>query len=136
MQLFAPGRFQLVATRDIVRKFLQEGNSVLEYYGTQSFRKKHFGYCPVVQYDLPITWCFDDLGVEPNTKVYGNSCNVMAEILLDRYDQFTRHGMLTHLTTNLNADMLEQLYGDRVRSRLREMFNLISFPAEAPDRRK
>lgn len=136
MQLFAPQRFQLIATRDIVRKFIKDGNPVLEQYGAQSFRKKHLGYGSVIQYDQPITWCFDDLGVEPNTKIYGNSCNVMAEILLDRYDQFLRYGMLTHMTTNLNADTLEQLYGDRVRSRLREMFNLVSFPAEAPDRRK
>lgn len=39
------------------------------------------------------------------------------------------------MTTNLNAEELERLYGDRVRSRLREMFNLISFPPEAKDRR-
>jgi len=136
MQLFAPRRFQIVATRDIVRKFLNDGSLVLEKYGAQSFRKKHLGYGPVVQYDQPITWCFDDLGIEPDTKIYGNSCNVMAEVLLDRYDQFIRHGMLTHLTTNLNADALEQRYGNRVRSRLREMCNMVCFPAEAPDRRK
>jgi len=136
MQLFAPQRFQLIATRDIVRKFVKDGNLVLEHYGAKSFRKKHFGYGPVIQYDQPIIWCFDDLGVEPNTKIYGNRCNVMAEILLDRYDQFIRHGMLTHITTNLNADTLEILYGDRVRSRLRKMVNLVSFPAEAPDRKK
>jgi len=136
MKLFSHRRFQVVATRDIVRKFFNDGSLVLEKYGAQSFQKKHLGYGPVVQYDQPITYCFDDLGIEPDTKIYGNSCNVMAEILLDRYDQFIRHGMLTHLTTNLNADALEQRYGDRVRSRLREMFNLVSFPAEAPDRRK
>jgi len=136
MKHFSPRRFQLVATRDIVRKFLNDGSPVLEKYGAQSFQKKHLGYGPVVQYDQPITYCFDDLGIEPDTKIYGNSCNVMAEILLDRYDQFIRHGMLTHLTTNLNADALEQRYGDRVRSRLREMYNLVCFPAEAPDRRK
>ena len=63
MQLFASQRFQLVATRDIVRKFIKDGNPVLEHFGAQSFRKKHLGYGPVVQYDQPITWCFDDLGV-------------------------------------------------------------------------
>lgn len=136
MKLFAHQRFHLVATRDIARKFILDGHSGLERYGARSFRKKHSGYGPVLQYDQPITYCFDDLGVEPNTKVYGNGCNVMAEILLDRYDQFVRYGMLTHMTTNLSADTLERLYGDRVRSRLREMFNLISFPMEAPDRRK
>ncbi len=33
--------------------------------------------------------CFDDLGTEKNLKYYGNECNVMAEILLSRYDIFT-----------------------------------------------
>ena len=135
MQLFADRRFQLIATRDIARKFLHEGISILEHYGAKSYRVKHSGYGPLLQYDRPVTYCFDDLGVEQNAKLYGNDCNVMAEILLDRYDQFARHGMLTHMTTNLNAEELEHLYGDRVRSRLREMFNLICFPPEAKDRR-
>ena len=135
MQLFSQHRFRLVATRDIARSFLREGYPVLEKYGANSFGKKSTGYRPVLQYDQPITYCFDDLGVEQNAKLYGNDCNVMAEILLDRYDQFVRHGMLTHMTTNLNAEELEQLYGDRVRSRLREMFNLVCFPPEAKDRR-
>ena len=135
MQLFSQYRFRLVATRDIARSFLREGYPVLEKYGANSFGKKSTGYRPVLQYDQPITYCFDDLGVEQNAKLYGNDCNVMAEILLDRYDQFMRYGMLTHMTTNLNAEELEQLYGDRVRSRLREMFNLVCFPPEAKDRR-
>lgn len=135
MQLFADSRYRLIATRDIARTFLREGHSVLERYGAKSYRTKHHGYGPVLQYNQPLTYCFDDVGVEANAKHYGNDCNVMAEILLDRYDQFVRHGMLTHLTTNLNAEELERLYGDRVRSRLREMFNLICFPPEAKDRR-
>ena len=135
MQLFADSCFRLVATRDVARSFLREGYPVLEKYGANSFTKKSTGYGVQFQYDRPITYCFDDLGVEQNAKLYGNDCNVMAEILLDRYDQFVRYKMMTHTTTNLNADELEALYGDRVRSRLREMFNLISFPAEAKDRR-
>ena len=57
-------------------------------------------------------------------------------VLLDRYDRFVTHQMLTHLTSNLNAPKLETLYGDRLRSRLREMCNVLAFPATAPDRRR
>jgi hypothetical protein len=135
MQLFAGSRFRLIATRDVARSFLREGYPVLEKYGSQSFVKKSTGYGAQLKYDQPITYCFDDLGVEQNAKLYGNNCNVMAEVLLDRYDQFMRRRMITHMTTNLNAEEIEQLYGDRVRSRLREMFNLICFPPEAKDRR-
>ncbi|MDT8347935.1 MAG: ATPase, partial [Flavobacteriaceae bacterium] len=42
----------------------------------------------------------------------------------------------THITTNLNAEELEARYGSRVRSRLREMFNLISFDKASVDKRK
>ena len=70
------------------------------------------------------------------TCLYGNECNVLAEILFDRYDQFVTHQMRTHLTSKLNASELETLYGDRLRSRLRQMCNVLIFPATAPDRRR
>ncbi len=41
-----------------------------------------------------------------------------------------------HITTNLNAQELEERYGNRVRSRMREMFNLIAFGKERGDKRK
>ncbi len=128
-------RFRVVAARDVARQFLQEGYSVIDRYGAKSYRSKHLGYGPVLQYDQPVTFCFDDLGTESDAKHYGNDCNVMAEVLLDRYDQFIQRGMITHLTTNLNAETLEDIYGNRIRSRLREMCNLICFPPEAKDRR-
>jgi hypothetical protein len=136
MRLFAPQNFRLVSTREVANKFMVEGNEILARYGSKSYKIKHLGYGPIVQYDQPVTYCFDDLGVEPTARVYGNSCNVMAEVLLDRYEQFIKNGMITHLTTNLNAEEMERLYGDRTRSRLREMCNLIGFSSEAPDRRK
>lgn len=87
--------------------------------------------------------CFDDLGTEVDKKHYGNESNVMAEILLTRYDRFknpdhkdkSKWGK-THITTNLNTTQLEERYGKRVRSRLREMFNVVLFDEKAPDRRK
>ncbi|NEW80122.1 MAG: ATPase, partial [Gelidibacter sp.] len=42
----------------------------------------------------------------------------------------------THITTNLNAEELETRYGSRVRSRLREMFNLIGFDESTKDKRQ
>lgn len=81
-------------------------------------------------------FCYDDLGVEQIMKHYGNDCNVMAEILLSRYELFVSHKVKTHATTNLNAGELEKLYGNRVRSRMRELFNLIAFDSKAKDKRK
>ena len=59
----------------------------------------------------------------------------MAEILLSRYDLFVSKGIPTHLTTNLSASEIEDKYGNRVRSRMREMFNLVAFDKNAGDKR-
>jgi DNA replication protein DnaC len=59
----------------------------------------------------------------------------MAEILLSRYDLFISKGIPTHLTTNLSASEIEEKYGNRVRSRMREMFNLVAFDKNVQDKR-
>ena len=81
------------------------------------------------------TFCFDDLGTEKQIKHFGNECNVMAEIILTRYDSFIYNKTMTHVTTNLSASELEAFYGDRVRSRMRQMFNLIAFDKDSIDKR-
>ncbi len=128
--------YRLLPARDVARRFLTEGFAVLNHFGADSYGHRHYGGAYGADPRHPMAYCFDDLGVEQNARLYGNECNVLAEILLDRYDQFVRYQMRTHLTTNLNATELETLYGDRLRSRLREMCNVVSFPAAAPDRRR
>lgn len=65
----------------------------------------------------------------------------MGEILLSSYeltnttDAFQKDPK-THITTNLNAQELEEKYGERVRSRMRAMFNLFAFDETATDKRK
>jgi DNA replication protein DnaC len=78
--------------------------------------------------------CFDDLGTEVDKKHFGNEANVMSEIILCRYGFKGLHSK-THFTANLNSNDIEERYGPRVRSRLREMANIVSFMDEAPDRR-
>ena len=118
---FFPTSFRpiLKSTRQVSYEFIKEGYEIIDQYGKS---EKVF--------------CFDDLGVESSLKHYGNECNTMGEILLSRYDQFIQFGTMTHVTTNLNSVELEKMYGVRVRSRLREMFNLISFPKETQDKRR
>ena len=120
-------RYRLRSCREISFEYSRDGHTVLHRYTKGSFSAKKFD---------PVIYCFDDLGLENETQHYGNSCSVMAEILLSRYDYYHSFGMLTHLTTNLNSTEIEKQYGLRVRSRLREMFNLIAFPADAVDKRK
>jgi len=63
----------------------------------------------------------------------------MGEILLSRYDMFCNlkhyRKVLTHITTNLNAEELKKRYDSRVGSRLTAMFNLISFNKNSINKR-
>ena len=120
----APNRYIMKSCRDISFEFIQDGYSVIQKYSRNAF-----------QLDVPKIYCFDDLGTENNLKYYGNECNVMSEILLSRYDLFISRHMITHITTNLNSSEIEDIYGSRVRSRLREQFNLIAFDQSAKDKR-
>ena len=118
-----PGhKYQVVSARDVCIQFMEQGHQVIKYYASIGMKS-------------PMVFCFDDLGSETSMKYYGNEVNVMGEILLSRYELYTQRGIPTHITTNLSASELEKVYGNRLRSRMREMFNLIAFPGTAPDKR-
>jgi DNA replication protein DnaC len=109
--------YELVPTRNIVFNFNAVGFQVLENYSQTK------------------NYCFDDLGVEQKGSYYAKECNVMGEILLSRYESFIENKSNTHITTNLIAQEIEKQYGNRVRSRMRAMFNLISFDKNSKDKR-
>ena len=112
--------YEMIPCRNVVFSFNHLGFKTIEEYGNTKF------------------FCFDDLGVEPAGRFYGKDLNVMGEVLLSRYELYlqTKHKIKTHATTNLNAEELEERYGNRVRSRMRELFNLIAFDTKAGDKRK
>ncbi|MBI9062559.1 MAG: hypothetical protein JEZ14_11285 [Marinilabiliaceae bacterium] len=56
--------------------------------------------------------------------------------LLTCCDLFISDRLITHLTSNLGPSDIEKFYGERVRSRLREMVNIITFPSSTVDKRK
>jgi len=60
----------------------------------------------------------------------------MGEILLPPYELFVNRQIKTHCTINLNAKELEESYDKRVRSRIRQMFNLVAFEKDSKDKRK
>ncbi|MBO3097862.1 P-loop NTPase family protein [Gelidibacter pelagius] len=100
------------------------------------FGFNHLGYKIIEDYENGGNICFDDLGIEPYGSHYGRDCNVMGEILISRYELFLKSSFKTHATTNLDSKELEERYGNRVISRMREMFNLVSFNSETLDKRK
>ena len=117
-------KFSVKPCRDISFEFIQDGYQIIHRYSTGKLYLSE-----------PRTYCFDDLGTENNLKYFGNECNVMAEIVLSRYDLFISKKIITHITTNLSASEIETQYGNRVRSRLRAMLNLISYDKSTPDKR-
>lgn len=117
-------KFIIKPCRDISFEFIQDGYSIIHKYSKGK----------LYETDSKI-YCFDDLGLENNLKYYGNECNVMAEIILSRYDIYINKKIPTHITTNLSASEIETQYGNRVRSRMRQMFNLIAYDKNTKDKR-
>ena len=117
-------KFFVKPCRDISFEFIQDGYQIIHKYSKGKLYEFE-----------PKTICFDDLGTESNLKYYGNECNVMAEILLSRYDVYIAKRIQTHITTNLSASEIETQYGNRVRSRMREMLNLIAYDKTTSDKR-
>lgn len=110
-------QYEVIPARNIVFGFNHIGFKTIEDFGNEGF------------------FCFDDLGVEATGRHFGKDCNVMGEILISRHELFLKHKVRTHATTNLNVIELEERYGSRVRSRMRQMFNLINFDKNTRDKR-
>lgn len=116
--------YKIKTTREISFEFAKKGFEALQPYIHKSNSQHRLtGYC------------FDDLGAEQQIKHFGNDCNVMAEILISRYEHFIENQSVTHITTNLSATEIENTYGNRLRSRLRSMVNLITFDRNSKDKR-
>ena len=120
-------KFSIKPCRDIGFEFISEGYKIIQEYSKET--RPRGGHLVFARY------CFDDLGIENSLKYYGNECNVMAEILLGRYDCYISKKIPVHITTNLSASEIELHYGVRVRSRMREMMNLIAFDKNTKDKR-
>ncbi|WP_299664775.1 ATPase [uncultured Polaribacter sp.] len=143
--------YEVVPARNIVFTFNNLGFKIIEQYGNNNYycfddlgvetTGRHFGKdCNVMgeillsRYDLLL-----------NTS---NPQNVISSLSADKADAVekshkyqhlkanSKKPVFTHATTNLNAQELEERYGNRVGSRMRELFNLIAFDRESLDKRK
>lgn len=87
----------------------------------------------MVFYQPHLGLCIDDIGTEDIKVNFGNKANVIGDLIEMKYNERV-YGLCLHATTNLTAEELNQYYGGRVVSRMREIFNFIEFSGE--DRRK
>lgn len=127
MNFFAKNPYQSyvnVTTKLIAERYrtqwTRDEKDALEYYSQPA--KAEYGH---VYGHTELGYCFGDLGTEGVKKSYGNEVNVMEHIIFQRYENKLPFPM-THVTTNLNAQELEESYGLRIRDRIREMFNVFT----------
>lgn len=80
-------------------------------------------------------WLYDDLGTEQKGKHYGSEEEVIQTVLEERYNLFVDKGNLTHATSNLTLQEINERYKFRIASRIPEMFNVIVVNSKI-DRRK
>lgn len=122
--------YRVTSCREVEQLFSEDGYDAVDKFSANQ---------PIALNGNPfgqqiVGFCFDDLGTESNSKHFGKEKNMMAEIILNRYDSKLPFNS-THITTNLTAEDLKENYGTRVTDRLREMVNVITFDKNIKSRR-
>lgn len=132
MKLFAINSFRpyaVLACRKIADAYAVDGTEALYSYSEMvpSYPQQYYGHNEIGR-------CFDDLGTEEDKKNFGNQVNVMQDIIYKIYDAQIYKNF--HISTNISGQEIEEIYGARVRSRMRQMFNVFTFDKNSKDRRK
>lgn len=154
--------YDIIPTRNIVFGFNNLGYSIIEQYGNSHFycfddlgvepEGKHFGKdCNVMgeillsRHELfiknPVSERLSLSVAEGRSMSAGKGSKAAEGRSLGFGSRAKPRGGdgsrgTTHITTNLNAEEIEDRYGNRVRSRLREMVNVIGFDKNTKDKRK
>lgn len=112
--LFSPVAFEqdmMKSSNQLINLFQQDGAEAMVKYQSGVF-------------------VLDEICENHDANYFGNKVNVIQQLVELRYDLFVRTGTVTHGTTNFigtdrvtSGEQIEQHFGGRVRSRMREMFN-------------
>ena len=85
-------------------------------------------------YGLKCDLYIDDIGFTIDVKRYGNTVNIISEIIMDRYELFISSGFKTHLSSNIapfstdnTVSTIDKIYGSRVLDRIKEISELVSW---------
>ena len=141
MKLFHQNKRQCFFIREskkIAESFLASKEKVLPEEYFHPFENA-FGDS-TVYYQKYSGLCIDDIGAERLKNNFGNISNVIGDLIEQRYsyepigDKPRLVGTMLHGSTNLSVAELKEFYGERVTSRMREIFNWIIWKGE--DRRK
>ena len=133
MKLFCKNQRQVFFIRnakDVANEFEKGGQETVDQY-VDLFKNAFED--PDCFYQKTSGLCLDDMGTEDIKNNYGNKKSVIGDLIELRYAKGNM-GIMFHATTNLTGVQLNDYYGARVVSRLREVANFIELPGK--DRRK
>lgn len=119
--------FRTIMCSKVVGEYQEAGNEVIERYSdnhSNEYKSEYFGH-------NVLGFAFDDLGTETLGNYYKTTLEVMAELIMRRYDNASTRGNMTHITTNIVPEDIEKRYGLRVYDRMKSMFNVITLPTDA-----
>ena len=114
--------YELINCSEVVTDFSCKGRGVLGKYSDRHDAFRYTGYA------------FDDLGAEDIGANFSDKCETMLELLLSYYNNLNGNFFHIHITSNLTVSQIRERYGDRLASRIKEMFNVIKLIGD--DRRK
>lgn len=130
MKLFKENPLQsysVISCRKISYDYAKDGIEIIERYS-----KMRTG-APDLFLHSDFGIALDDLGTDDERRHYGDKLNALTEVLLNRYEDCPHNA--THITTNMKAKQIKDYYGERVYSRIREMFHILTFDLDSPDYR-
>lgn len=142
MKLFSQNKRQCFFVREskkIADEFLKSKDKSIPSEYLMPF--ENYTNDPDVYYQKYSGLCIDDIGAERVKNNFGNVSNVIGDLIEHRYSfepteltPVKLTGVMLHGSTNLSATELKEYYGERVVSRMRQIFNFIAWKGE--DRRK
>lgn len=132
MSLFQRNKYRpyfQIETKVVSAAFIKKGEDAIDTHSDPLHVPPH----PDFFYYERVGICFDDLGFELPKSYWGSKSDVMSDVLFAIYRKNQMHGDFSafHLTSNLSGNNIQNRYDDRIRDRMREMFNFIVLSGES-----
>lgn len=132
MTMFQQNKFRpylQLETKNIAAQFGKKGEEAINIHSDLL----HVPPNPTFFYHSSIGICFDDLGFEIPKNNWGSKSDVLADVLFKIYSANQHKGDFSwfHFTSNLYGNEFEQRYDDRIRDRMREMFNTLTLTGKS-----
>jgi hypothetical protein len=80
----------------------------------------------------PAHLCIHQFGKKYNIKGFGTDVNDLIMLIMSlRYELFQDKNIVTHITTNFGTKQFQSMFEDDFIDRMKEMFNMLSFPGQS-----